>query len=603
MKREQRSRNERWQLAVKIVCGAIASLLAGAFAASELFALSTRFSQALGSHYFYLYPPWAIATWWSKWHTNAPALFTQPLQLGGALAVILCLAYTIHVVTRWQSLREYSDIHGSARWAKRSDIKQAGLINQEGVYVGEWKNGSKIYTLRHNGPEHVLCYAPPRSGKGVGLVVPTMLTWPHSAVVTDLKREIYELTAVWRRTEARNRILRFEPASSSHSVHFNPLDEIRIGTEHETGDIQNLANLIVDPDGKGLQTHWQKTACSLLTGAIAHVLYRARRENTPATLPAVDRLLSDPEKKADDVWSDMLCYLHDGGETHPLVASAARDQLNRPEEEAGSVLSTALSYLTIYRDPVVAANVSRSDFCIRDLMQSEEPVTLYIVTEPVDKQRLQPLVRVLVNMIVRLSATGLSFEGGMPKPNYRHRLLLMLDEFPSLGKLDILQESLAFLPGYGIKAYLIAQDINQLYAHYGRDEAITSTCHVQCAFAPNRIETAEHLSKLTGQTTVVKEQVTTSGRGWSTNVSRSTHEVSRPLLTPDEAMRMKGARKNAQGMITEPGNMVIYVAGYPAIMGLQPLYFRDSELARRARIPAESAQTKKLEDTLATASG
>jgi type IV secretion system protein VirD4 len=159
----------------------------------------------------------------------------------------------------------------------------------------------------------------------------------------------------------------------------------------------------------------------------------------------------------------------------------------------------------------------------------------------------------------------------------------MFDEFPSLGKLDILQESLAFLPGYGIKAYLIAQDINQLYAHYGRDEAITSTCHVQCAFAPNRIETAEHLSKLSGQTTVVKEQVTTSGRGWSTNVSRSTHEVSRPLLTPDEAMRMKGAKKNAQGMITEPGNMVIYVAGYPAIMGLQPLYFRDSELARRAR--------------------
>ena len=94
-------------------------------------------------------------------------------------------------------------------------------------------------------------------------------------------------------------------------------------------------------------------------------------------------------------------------------------------------------HLTIYRDPVVAANVSRSDFCIRDLMQSEEPVTLY-VTEPVDKQRLQPLVRVLVNMIVRLSATGLSFEGGMPKPNFSHRLLLMLDEFPSLGKLDIM---------------------------------------------------------------------------------------------------------------------------------------------------------------------
>jgi type IV secretion system protein VirD4 len=575
--------------------------LAGAFAASELFALSTRFPSSLGANYYYLYPPWAIATWWSKWHASAPALFTPPLQLGGALAGILSLVYAIHVVTRWQSLREYSDIHGSARWAKLSDIKQAGLINQDGVYVGEWKNGSKVYTLRHNGPEHVLCYAPPRSGKGLGLVVPTMLTWPHSAVVTDLKREIYELTAGWRGTEGNNRILRFEPASSIHSVAFNPLDEIRMGTDHETGDMQNLATLIVDPDGKGLHSHWQKTGCALLTGCIAHVLYRQKKEKVPATLPAVDDLLSDPEKTAHDVWTDMITYLHDNGATIPIVAKAARDQLNRPEEEAGSVLSTTLSYLTIYRDPVVANNVSRSDFRIRDLMQSEEPVTLYIVTEPVDKQRLQPLVRVLVNMIVRLSATGLTFEGGMPKPNYRHRLLLMFDEFPTLGKLDILQESLAFLPGYGIKAYLIAQDINQLYAHYGRDEAITSTCHVQCAFAPNRIETAEHLSKLTGQTTVVKEQLTTSGRGWSTNVSRSTHEVSRPLLTPDEAMRMKGARKDARGLITEPGNMIVYVAGYPAIMGLQPLYFRDPELARRARIPAESAQTKKT-GTLAHAS-
>jgi type IV secretion system protein VirD4 len=98
---------------------------------------------------------------------------------------------------------------------------------------------------------------------------------------------------------------------------------------------------------------------------------------------------------------------------------------------------------------------------------------------------------------------------------------------------------------------------------------------------------------LTGQTTVVKEQLTTSGRGWSTNVSRSTHEVSRPLLTPDEAMRMKGARKDARGLITEAGSMIVYVAGYPAIIGLPPLYFKDPELARRARIPAESAKAEK----------
>jgi type IV secretion system protein VirD4 len=567
----------------------VVSVLLGAFVASETFAFRVGFAHSLGPHYCYLYPPWAIATWWRYWHGLQPALFTLPVQAGIAASCVAGVLSALQTAAYRQRLRAYADVHGTARWARLSDIRRAGLLSREGVYVGEWTSGSKVYTLRHNGPEHVLCYAPPRSGKGVGLVIPTMLTWLQSAVVTDVKREIYELTAGWRATEGNNRILRFEPASSAHSAAFNPLDELRVGTEYETGDIQNLANLIVDPDGKGLQTHWQKTACSLLTGCIAHVLYRAIKENHIATLPAVDQLLSDPNKKAVDVWTEMLANTYFHGDAHPLAASAARDQLNRPIEEAGSVLSTALSYLTLYRDPIVAKNVSRSDFRVRDLMHSEEPVTLYLITEPVDKQRLQPLMRVMLNTIVRMSATGLTFKDSQPEPSYKHRLLLMLDEFPSNGKLEILQESLAFLPGYGIKAYLICQDINQLYAHYSRDEAITSTCHVQCAFPPNRIETAEHLSRLTGTTTVVKDHVTTSGRGLSANVSHSTHEVQRPLLTPDEAMRMKGARKDSRGMITQAGDMVVFVAGYPAIYGLQPLYFRHPELLRRARIPAPQA--------------
>jgi Type IV secretory system Conjugative DNA transfer len=124
------------------------------------------------------------------------------------------------------------------------------------------------------------------------------------------------------------------------------------------------------------------------------------------------------------------------------------------------------------------------------------------VTKPNDKARLKPLVRIVVNMIVRLLADKLDFENGRPKPVYKHRLLAMIDEFPALGKLEILQESLAFVAGYGIKCYLISQDINQLKSRetgYGPDETITSHCHIQTAFPPNRLDTAEHLSKLTGQ--------------------------------------------------------------------------------------------------------
>jgi type IV secretion system protein VirD4 len=174
----------------------------------------------------------------------------------------------------------------------------------------------------------------------------------------------------------------------------------------------------------------------------------------------------------------------------------------------------------------------------------------------------------------------------------------MLDEFPSLGRLEILQESLAFVAGYGIKCYLICQDINQLKSRetgYGHDETITSNCHVQNAFPPNRIETAEHLSRLTGQTTVIKEQITTSGHRTAAmmgHVSRTIQEVQRALLTPDECLRMPGPRKNAAGEIEDAGDMVISVAGYPAIYGRQPLYFKDPAFKARAAIPAPSVSDK-----------
>jgi type IV secretion system protein VirD4 len=167
-----------------------------------------------------------------------------------------------------------------------------------------------------------------------------------------------------------------------------------------------------------------------------------------------------------------------------------------------------------------------------------------------------------------------------------------------LGKLGILQESLAFVAGYGIKFYLICQDLNQLKSRetgYGPDETITSNCHIQNAYPPNRLETAEHLSKLSGQTTVVKEHVSTSGRRvgiFDNQVSRHMQEVQRPLLTPDECMRMPAPVKDKSGEITAPGDMVIYVAGQPMIYGKQPLYFKDKVFLARAAVPAPKHSDK-----------
>ena len=566
-------------------------------AATQYFAHSFRYHPALGADFHGVYPPWSILIWAAKWHAAYPDALTQAGGIGVITSAVGLLGLLAVKSIMGNTSRASEYLHGSARWANRKDIEGAGLIGHgDGVYVGAWADPKgRVHYLRHAGPEHILTYAPTRSGKGVGLVVPTLLSWKHSAVITDLKGELWALTAGWRQQHAKNKVLRFEPASAEGSAQWNPLDEIRLGTGYEIGDVQNLATLIVDPDGKGLESHWQKTSQALLVGLILHALYKARDggdEAAPATLPAIDAMLADPERDIAELWVEMRVHPHMDGQPHPVVAAAARDMVDRPDEEAGSVLSTVKSYLALYRDPVVATNVGNSTFRVRDLMHADSPVSLYIVTQPNDKARLRPLVRVLINMIVRLLADKMDFEGGRPKAHYKHRLLGMLDEFPSLGKLEILQESLAFVAGYGIKLYLICQDINQLKSRetgYGPDETITSNCHVQNAYPPNRIETAEHLSKLTGQTTVVKEQITTSGKRASMllgQVSRTTQEVQRPLLTVDECLRMPGPKKNAGGDIERAGDMVIYVAGYPAIYGKQPLYFQDATFQARAAVPA-----------------
>lgn len=566
----------------------------GLSAATQYFAHVFQYHASLGVNINGIYPPWSILNWASKWYSTYPDAFTRAGGVGVTSCALGLMGLLAVKTIRSNSSKASKYLHGSARWANKKDIEASGLMgNDDGVYVGAWtdKSGS-VHYLRHAGPEHVLTYAPTRSGKGVGLVIPTLLSWKHSAVITDLKGELWSLTSGWRQKHASNKVLRFEPATLNGSVRWNPLDEIRLGTEFEVGDVQNLATLIVDPDGKGLESHWQKTSQALLVGVILHALYKAQKDAVVASLPSVDAMLSDPKRSAVELWNEMTTYGHRNGETHPVIGASARDMLDRPDEEAGSVLSTAKSYLALYRDPVVAHNVSASEFHIRDLMHADSPVSLYIVTQPNDKARLRPLVRVLVNMIIRLLADKMDFENGRPKAHYKHRLLGMLDEFPSLGKLEILQESLAFVAGYGIKLYLICQDINQLKSRetgYGPDETITSNCHVQNAYPPNRVETAEHLSKLTGQTTVVKEQITTSGKRASLllgQVSRTTQEVQRSLLTIDECLRMPGPVKNAAGEIERAGDMVIYVAGYPAIYGKQPLYFQDEIFQARASVPA-----------------
>ena len=260
---------------------------------------------------------------------------------------------------------------------------------------------------------------------------------------------------------------------------------------------------------------------------------------------------------------------------------------NKAENEASGVVSTALTNLALYRDPVVALNTAACDFRIHDLMNHDKPVNLYLVISPADIDRMRPLLRLMIDMIVRRICSKMEFADGSSKASYKHRLLLLLDEFTSLGKLPIMEKALAYMAGYGGKVYLIVQDITQLQAVYGKDNALMANCHVRIAYAPNTIETAKTLSDMTGKTTVVEEKVSLSGSrsGHMKNASVNMTETARPLLTPDECMRLPGPEKDSQGRVVKPGDMLIFTAGQSPIYGRQILYFFDPVFSARAKVP------------------
>ena len=545
---------------------------------------------------------------------------------------LICLGFS-----KSQSKGSLSTIHGSAKWADKKDLEESGLLPLPGtvpteisVYAGGWfdpKTGRLMYLI-HGGPEHILAFAPTRSGKGVGLVIPTLLRWADSVLVFDIKAENHGLTSGWRKQGLDNLVIKLDPTDpdaydKGTSGTFNPLEELVLDYGHreppepgtwpsmerlnsgETASIQNLVSMIVDPDGKGLEDHWTKTAHSLIVGCITHLLYVGKREGrTPCLADVVAEFTKPGVSWRENIerWQSFphLGASEFGDRVHPVVANAAQEMLNRDDREASSVLSTTVSYLTLYRDPIIAKNTSKSSFHIKDLMNHEKPVSLYLVVKPVDKDRIKPFVRLFITQVIRRLADSMEFKDGQQVKTYKHRLLLMLDEFPSLGRLQIFEEALAFIAGYGLKAYLIIQDIAQLHKIYGKDEAITGNCHVKIAYATSNPDTARYLSESSGTTTVIKEAESIS-RDQSNvfgkkNVSISLQEVQRPLLTVDECMRLKGPEKDATGKILVPGDMLIFVAGYAAVYGRQMLYFLDPEFNRRVKINAPLLSDKIVEE-------
>ncbi|ESZ26083.1 conjugal transfer protein TraG [Mesorhizobium sp. L2C067A000] len=554
--------------ATKILWGQILAVLMivlfTTWGATEWVAWRLAFQPELGRPWFRLlgfpfYLPPSFFWWWYGFDAYAPSIFVEGAFIA-AFGGFACVAVAIGMSV-WRA-REAKKVetYGSARWADKQEVKATGLLGSDGVVLGRFDGAY----LRHDGPEHVLCFAPTRSGKGVGLVVPSLLTWPSSAVVHDIKGENWQLTAGFRAMHGR--VLLFDPTNPKSSS-YNPLLEVRRG-EWEVRDVQNIADILVDPEGSlERRNHWEKTSHALLVGAILHVLYA----EPDKTLAGVAGFLSDPKRPIESTLSAMMKTAHLGqAGPHPVIASAARELLNKSDNERSGVLSTAMSFLGLYRDPVVAEVTRRCDWRISDLIDDEHPTTLYLVVPPSDINRTKPLIRLILNQIGRRLTEDLQVRAK------GHRLLLMLDEFPALGRLDFFESALAFMAGYGLKSFLIAQSLNQIERAYGANNSILDNCHVRVSFATNDERTAKRVSDALGTATEMRAMRNYAGHRlspWLGHLMVSRSETARPLLTPGEVMQLPATDE------------IVMVAGAPPIRAKKARYHEDARFRERILPP------------------
>lgn len=500
-------------------------------------------------------------------------------------------------------------LHGSARWATQKEVEEMGYFGGKGVYVGGFQEKRTLHYLRHNGPEHIMGFAPTRSGKGVGLIIPTLLAWEGSSIVLDIKGENWALTAGYRKSQG-HKVIKFDPTDvSGNSASFNPLEEIDLTDYGCIKQVQNIALMLIDSDGKGLKDYWNKAGYALLAGVLLHCLVCIKTSSInerTATLQDLVLMLSgqcpitgkpkclhelfkemqktDHALLLDDTFADFNKEV--GNEIHKFIASSATEMENKAEDEGKSVVSSALVNLALYRDPIINQNIQVSDFRLNDLMNYDCPVDLYLVVSPAEIDRVKPLIRLMVDMIIRHICREMEFKDGRSVQGYKHRMLLLLDEFTSIGKLPIIEKAIAYIAGYGGKMYLIVQDLGQLNDAYGKENALMANCHVRVAYAPNKIETAQLLSEMTGKTTVVEKKTSFSYSKGGKNRSVNMQETARPLLTPDECMRLPGSKKDSSGNVTKGGDMLIFTAGRSPIYGKQILYFKDPVFSARAKIKA-----------------
>lgn len=476
-------------------------------------------------------------------------------------AILLGLAWTFRApLIDWRPFKKPESVHGEAKWATSKDLKKMGLRSKQGVLLGLYKN-KRLVT---DGYQHILLFAPTGSGKGVGFVIPNLLFWNESVIVHDIKLENYELTSGWRKKNMKQKVYLWNPADPDGISHcYNPMDWISKKPGKMVDDVQKICNFLL-PE----QEFWQNEARALLTGIM---LYLVAAPDKPATLGEVVRTLRN-----DDVVYNLAVVLDTLGKIiHPVAYMNIASYLQKPDKERGSVTSTANSSLELWANPLIDTTTATSDFNLHHLKVN--PHTIYVGLTPDNISRLKPLM----NMFYQQAAAF--FTAKMPQPHEKYGVLMLMDEFPTLGKMEQFQAGIAYFRGYKVRLFLIIQDTEQLkgiYEESGMNSFLSNSTY-RITFSANNMETANLISQLLGNKTA--DQVSYNKPKYLdlNPGSRSLHvsHTQRALLLPQEVIQLPRDEQ------------IILIESQPPIRSKKIFYYKDkfftSKLLKKTKIPIQ----------------
>lgn len=467
------------------------------------------------------------------------------------LLIIVIIFFKIDVGKILIRFGKPESLHGDAHWAEAWEVKKANLFNKEGMLLGEYKKGKYFIAKDY---QHVLLFAPTGSGKGVGFVIPNLLFWKESVLVHDIKLENYDLTSGFRTKVLKQKCYAWIPAASDAKSHcYNPLDWISANQGQMVDDVQKIGNILIEK-----QEFWENEARALVNGIILYMLADKDRQKS---FGEVVRIL-----RSDDT-SYLLATALDtlGSAMHPVGYMNIAAFLQKADKEKSGVISTANSRLELWANPIVDKITSRSDFDLRTFKKTCGSV--YVGLTPDNIQRLRPLMSMFYQQATQFLSSR------MPGKDEPYGVMFMMDEFPTLGKMEQFLSGIAYFRGYRVKLFLIIQDTQQLkgvYEDAGMNSFLSNSTY-RVTFAANNIETAKLISELIGNKTVASESMNRPKYLDLNPASRSVHlsKTQRALLLPQEIITL------------DRDIQIILIEASPPIMCRKIKYYADKFFTKK----------------------